>query len=51
MNQLLAMRAFVRVVKTGSFTPLHILYPPNRHQSARLKVFADWVIRTFGVRE
>lgn len=32
-------------------TPLHILYPPNRHQSARLKVFADWVIRTFGVRE
>lgn len=31
-------------------TPLHILYPPNRHQSARLKVFADWVIRTFGVR-
>ncbi|WP_256595117.1 LysR family transcriptional regulator [Pseudomonas sp. S5D5] len=32
-------------------TPLHILYPPNRHQSARLKVFADWVIGTFGVRE
>lgn len=32
-------------------TPLHILYPPNRHQSARLKVFADWVVRTFGVRE
>ncbi|OPA84011.1 LysR family transcriptional regulator [Pseudomonas fluorescens] len=32
-------------------SPLHILYPPNRHQSARLKVFTDWVIRTFGVRE
>ncbi|MCP2052586.1 UNVERIFIED_ORG: DNA-binding transcriptional LysR family regulator [Pseudomonas fluorescens] len=32
-------------------TPLHILYPPNRHQSARLKVFTEWVIRTFGVRE
>lgn len=32
-------------------TPLHILYPPNRHQSARLKVFVEWVIRTFGVRE
>ena len=32
-------------------TPLHILYPPNRHQSARLKVFTEWVMRTFGVRE
>ncbi|OAE13320.1 LysR family transcriptional regulator [Pseudomonas simiae] len=32
-------------------TPLHILYPPNRHQSARLKVFTEWVIRTFGVME
>ncbi|SED40032.1 LysR family transcriptional regulator [Pseudomonas costantinii] len=32
-------------------TPLHILYPPNRHQSARLKVFIEWVIRTFGVTE
>ncbi|WP_439862506.1 LysR family transcriptional regulator [Pseudomonas antarctica] len=32
-------------------TPLHLLYPPNRHQSARLKVFTDWVIRTFGVSE
>lgn len=32
-------------------TPLHILYPPNRHQSARLRVFTDWVIRTFGVKE
>ncbi|MGB3122218.1 MAG: LysR family transcriptional regulator [Pseudomonas sp.] len=32
-------------------TPLHILYPPNRHQSARLKVFTEWVIRTFGVRQ
>lgn len=32
-------------------TPLHILYPPNRHQSARLKVFVEWVIRRFGVRE
>ncbi|MGL6245906.1 LysR substrate-binding domain-containing protein [Pseudomonas sp.] len=25
----------------------HILYPPNRHQNARLKVFIDWVIQTF----
>ncbi|MNF88618.1 LysR substrate binding domain protein [compost metagenome] len=27
--------------------PLHAIYPPNRHQSARLKVFVDWVIQTF----
>ncbi|QOL13460.1 LysR family transcriptional regulator [Dickeya dianthicola] len=24
--------------------PFHAVYPPNRHQSARLKVFVDWVI-------
>ncbi|RSZ59408.1 LysR family transcriptional regulator [Massilia atriviolacea] len=28
--------------------PLHVIYPPNRHQSARLKVFIDWVMQTFG---
>ncbi|WP_395855477.1 LysR substrate-binding domain-containing protein [Cystobacter fuscus] len=28
--------------------PLHVIYPPNRHQHARLKVFVDWVRRTFG---
>lgn len=28
--------------------PLHVLYPPNRHQNARLKVFIDWLLRTFG---
>jgi DNA-binding transcriptional LysR family regulator len=27
--------------------PLHVLYPPNRHPNARLKVFVDWVIQTF----
>jgi DNA-binding transcriptional LysR family regulator len=27
--------------------PLHLIYPPNRHQNARLKVFIDWVIQTF----
>ncbi|MCK4141945.1 LysR family transcriptional regulator [Ralstonia pseudosolanacearum] len=27
--------------------PLHAIYPPNRHQSARLKVFVDWVTDTF----
>ena len=27
--------------------PFHILYPPNRHQNARLTVFVDWLIETF----
>jgi DNA-binding transcriptional LysR family regulator len=27
--------------------PFHILYPPSRHQSARLQVFLDWLIATF----
>lgn len=27
--------------------PFHILYPQNRHQNARLKVFVDWLIATF----
>jgi DNA-binding transcriptional LysR family regulator len=27
--------------------PLHVVYPPNRHQNARLKVFVDWVMQTF----
>lgn len=25
----------------------HILYPPNRHQSTRLKVFIEWLLATF----
>ncbi len=29
--------------------PFHILYPPNRHQNARLKAFADWVVQKFAV--
>ncbi|MGH8409264.1 MAG: LysR substrate-binding domain-containing protein, partial [Pseudomonas sp.] len=36
---------------TRPATPLHIIYPPNRHQNARLKVFIDWVIERFGVRQ
>jgi len=27
--------------------PVHVVYPQNRHQSARLKVFVDWLIDTF----
>ena len=27
--------------------PFHIIYPPNRHQSTRLKVFIEWLLATF----
>jgi LysR family transcriptional regulator for bpeEF and oprC len=27
--------------------PLHIVYPPNRHLSARLRIFVDWVAMLF----
>lgn len=28
--------------------PFHMLYPPNRHQSTRLRVFVNWMIERFG---
>ncbi|HHV66873.1 MAG TPA: LysR family transcriptional regulator, partial [Ochrobactrum intermedium] len=27
-------------------TPIYLVYPPNRHLSNRLRVFADWVVKT-----
>lgn len=27
--------------------PFHVLYPPSPHQSARLKVFIEWLLTTF----
>lgn len=27
--------------------PFHVLYPPNPHQSIRLKVFIEWLLATF----
>jgi LysR family transcriptional regulator, regulator for bpeEF and oprC len=27
--------------------PMHVLYPPNRHLSAKLRVFVDWVTGVF----
>ncbi len=27
--------------------PFHVLYPPTPHQSARLKVFIEWLLTTF----
>ncbi len=26
--------------------PIYLVYPPNRHLSNRLRVFADWVVKT-----
>jgi DNA-binding transcriptional LysR family regulator len=28
--------------------PLHVMYPPNRHLNAKLRVFVDWVAGVFG---
>jgi DNA-binding transcriptional LysR family regulator len=27
--------------------PIHIMYPPNRHLNAKLRVFVDWVADVF----
>ncbi len=31
--------------------PLHVVYPPNRHLSARLRVFVDWVAELFAAHD
>jgi len=28
--------------------PMHVMFPPNRHMSQRLRVFIDWVVETLG---
>lgn len=30
---------------------LHVVYPPNRHLSTRLRIFVDWVAALFGAAE
>ena len=32
---------------TRGYHPLYVVYPSNRHLNAKLRVFVDWVIRTF----
>ena len=27
--------------------PLHVVYPPNRHLSAKLRIFVDWIAEIF----
>jgi LysR family transcriptional regulator for bpeEF and oprC len=31
--------------------PLHVVYPPNRHLSAKLRIFVDWVAGLFAAPE
>lgn len=31
--------------------PLHVVYPPNRHLSSRLRVFVDWIAELFATHE
>ncbi|TFZ05709.1 LysR family transcriptional regulator [Ramlibacter henchirensis] len=31
--------------------PLHVVYPPNRHLSAKVRAFVDWVVELFDGRE
>jgi LysR family transcriptional regulator, regulator for bpeEF and oprC len=30
---------------------LHVVYPPNRHLSAKLRIFVDWIAEIFGKHE
>jgi LysR family transcriptional regulator for bpeEF and oprC len=30
--------------------PLHVVYPPNRHLSAKLRIFVDWTAELFGAQ-
>jgi len=27
--------------------PIHIMYPPNRHLNAKVRVFVDWAVEVF----
>jgi LysR family transcriptional regulator for bpeEF and oprC len=31
--------------------PIHVLYPPNRHLSAKVRVFVDWMVELFAGHE
>ncbi|MGE8258850.1 MAG: LysR family transcriptional regulator, partial [Stenotrophomonas sp.] len=28
--------------------PMHVMFPPNRHMSQRLRVFIDWAVEVLG---
>jgi DNA-binding transcriptional LysR family regulator len=35
---------------TRPLHPLHVVYPPNRHLNAKLRIFVDWVSEVFKAR-
>ncbi len=36
---------------TGDAMPLHVVYPPNRHLSAKLRILVDWLAEIFAKSE
>ncbi len=36
---------------TGEAMPLHVVYPPNRHLSAKLRILVDWLVEVFARSE
>lgn len=46
----LASGDLVRVLPewTRPTVPLHVVYPPNRHLSAKTRAFVDWAVELFG---
>jgi DNA-binding transcriptional LysR family regulator len=44
-----ALRPVLRDWSTDSI-PLHVVYPPNRHLSAKLRIFVDWAAELFGAQ-
>lgn len=45
-----AMRPVLAEWRVPPF-PLHVVYPPNRHLSARLRVFVDWIAGVFAAAD
>jgi len=35
----------------GEAMPLHVVYPPNRHLSAKLRILVDWLVEIFAKSE
>ena len=40
------LKVLLQDVRTPT-TPVHVLYPPNRYLSAKVRVFIDWVVTIF----
>jgi DNA-binding transcriptional LysR family regulator len=36
---------------TGEAMPLHVVYPPNRHLSTKLRILVDWIVEIFAKDE